>query len=59
MPMINQVEYHPSYINEELREYCDSKNIGFEGYSVYWYGKVFKREELKKSLINIKRILVR
>ncbi|MGH4037028.1 MAG: aldo/keto reductase [Sphaerochaeta sp.] len=48
MPMINQVEYHPSYIHEELREYCDSNNIVFEGYSVYGHGEVFKSEELKK-----------
>jgi diketogulonate reductase-like aldo/keto reductase len=47
MPMVNQIEFHPSSLNEELRAYCVKKNIMIEGYSIYGHGEAFKSEELK------------
>lgn len=46
-PMVNQIEFHPSSLNEELREYCIKKNIVIEGYSIYGHGEAFKSDELK------------
>jgi diketogulonate reductase-like aldo/keto reductase len=46
-PMVNQIEFHPSSLNEELREYCIKKNIVIEGYSIYGHGEAFKIDELK------------
>ena len=33
IPSVNQVEYHPYWHEDDLLEYCKSKNITFNGYS--------------------------
>lgn len=46
MPMVNQIEFHPSCLKEETREYCKKNNIIVEGYSPLANGRVFKVVEL-------------
>jgi diketogulonate reductase-like aldo/keto reductase len=46
-PMVNQIEFHPSCLKLETREYCRKNNIVVEGYSPLANGRVFKVEELK------------
>ncbi|CAG9533900.1 unnamed protein product [Cercopithifilaria johnstoni] len=33
MPSVNQVEFHPHFIRNELRDYCKSEGIFFQAYS--------------------------
>jgi diketogulonate reductase-like aldo/keto reductase len=47
MPMVNQIEYHPSCLKKETIDYCRQNNIVVEGYSPLANGRVFKVEELK------------
>ena len=52
MPMVNQVEFHPKLIQNELIEFCRKDNIQLEAWSPLMRGKVFKiqlLEELSKK----------
>lgn len=44
IPMINQVELHPQYPQDELREFCSSNNIVVEAWAPLMQGKIFKME---------------
>lgn len=46
-PAVNQVEFHPSCIQNEIREYCDKNGIVVQGYSTLANGKVFDCNEIK------------
>ena len=39
-PAVNQVEFHPELVQQELLDYCDSKNIRLEAWSPIIKGKV-------------------
>lgn len=45
-PMVNQIEFHPSYLMEEVRQYCKENDIVITGYSPLANGRVFKCHEL-------------
>lgn len=45
-PMVNQIEFHPGYTQNEVVEYCKEKGILVEGYSTLANGDVFKCQEL-------------
>lgn len=47
IPAINQIEFHPGYWQQELVEYCKSKNIVVESWSPLARGKVFGNEVLQ------------
>ena len=47
IPTINQIEFHPGYWQQELVEYCKSKNIVVESWSPLARGKVFGNEDLQ------------
>ncbi len=46
-PMVNQIEFHPSCLQEEIREFCAKNDIAVVGYSPLANGLVFECEELK------------
>ena len=46
-PMVNQIEFHPSCVQKDIRDYCKQHNIVVVGYSPLANGKVFQCEELK------------
>ena len=46
-PMVNQIEFHPSCLQKDIRDYCKQHNIVVVGYSPLANGKVFQCEELK------------
>lgn len=46
-PMVNQIEFHPSYIQKDIVDYCTEQNILVQGYSPLANGKVFKCDEIK------------
>lgn len=47
-PMVNQIEFHPSCLQEEIRTYCKEHNIVVEAYSPLAHGKVFQCQEIRE-----------
>ena len=45
-PMVNQMEFHPSCLEKEIRDFCKKENIVVTGYSPLANGKVFECKEL-------------
>lgn len=48
MPMINQVELHPQFPQEELREFCVKNNIAIEAWGPLMQGKIFEIDLMKE-----------
>lgn len=48
MPMINQVEFHPGFNQEELLAYCEKNDIVVEASSPLGNGQILSNKELKK-----------
>lgn len=46
-PMINQIEFHPGFMQKDIVEYCKKENILVEAWSPLGSGKMLKKEELK------------
>ncbi len=46
-PMVNQVEFHPYLVQQELLDFCLSNNIRYEAWSPLMQGEAFEVEELK------------
>lgn len=46
-PMINQIEFHPGFMQKEIVDYCKEKDILVEAWSPLGSGKMLKKEELK------------
>jgi 2,5-diketo-D-gluconate reductase B len=44
--VVNQVEYHPYFNQNELREWCHSKGVTLTAYSPLAHGKVFEDQTL-------------
>ncbi|WP_315081879.1 aldo/keto reductase [uncultured Clostridium sp.] len=47
IPMVNQVEFHPKLVQEDLIKFCNDNNIQLEAWSPLMRGKVFEIETLK------------
>lgn len=45
-PMVNQIEFHPSFMQTDLINYCRKFGMVIEGYSPLANGRVFKVQEL-------------
>ncbi len=41
VPMVNQMEFHPYVVQQELIDFCVSKEIQYESWSPFMQGKVF------------------
>ncbi|MBE7056985.1 MAG: aldo/keto reductase [Ruminococcaceae bacterium] len=62
-PMVNQIEFHPGYIQKETVEYCHSHGIVVEGWSPLGRGRVLKHPLLlelsSKYGISVARLCLR
>lgn len=47
-PMINQIEFHPGFMQEETLKYCKEQDILVEAWSPLGSGKLIKKEPLKE-----------
>lgn len=47
-PMINQIEFHPGFIQQDLVEFCKKNNIVVEAWSPLGSGKLLKKDQLKE-----------
>lgn len=45
-PMVNQIEFHPSLLQEDIVKYCKDNDIVLQAYSPLANGLVFKCEEI-------------
>ncbi len=41
VPMVNQMEFHPYVVQQDLIDYCVAKDIQYESWSPFMQGKVF------------------
>ncbi|HMB62096.1 MAG TPA: aldo/keto reductase, partial [Eudoraea sp.] len=48
VPMVNQMEFHPYLVQQELLDYCTLKNIQYEAWSPMMQGKIFEMEEFMR-----------
>ncbi len=48
MPMVNQVEFHPRLVQQELLDFCHDHDIRYEAWSPLKQGGIFRIEELKR-----------
>jgi len=46
-PMVNQVEFHPRLVQQDLINFCHESNIQFEAWSPFRMGEIFKVKELQ------------
>lgn len=46
-PMVNQIEYHPGYLQQEVVDYCKEKLILVEAWSPIGSGRILENKELK------------
>ncbi|MCW5514609.1 aldo/keto reductase [Muriicola sp. Z0-33] len=47
VPMVNQMEFHPYLVQQELLDYCIAKGIQYEAWSPLMQGKIFKLDTFK------------
>lgn len=47
-PMVNQIEFHPQYVPEQLHKFCKKRDILVEAWSPFIGGKAFRYEILKE-----------
>lgn len=48
MPMVNQVEFHPHLIQQDLVDFCKKNKIRYEAWSPLMQGKVFEIDLLRE-----------
>ena len=48
VPMVNQMEFHPYLVQQELLDYCNTHKIQYEAWSPMMQGKVFQMEIFKE-----------
>ena len=62
-PMVNQIEYHPGYKQQEVVDFCKSNNILVEAWSPLGRGKMFSVDLLaqmaQKYNVNIAQICIK
>ena len=47
VPMVNQMEFHPRLVQQQLLDFCGSHKIQYEAWSPLMQGKIFDIPELK------------
>lgn len=54
-PMINQIECHPGFMQQEIIDFCNQQDILVEAWSPLGSGKLLKKEQLKEIAIKYKK----
>lgn len=48
IPMVNQIEFHPGFMQKDILDYCLNKNIIVEAWSPLGSGNIFNNDTLKQ-----------
>nr|WP_298995987.1 aldo/keto reductase [uncultured Allomuricauda sp.] len=48
VPMVNQMEFHPYLVQQDLLDFCKEKGIQYEAWSPMMQGHIFEMEEFKQ-----------
>lgn len=48
VPMVNQMEFHPHLVQQDLLDFCNKHHIQYEAWSPVMQGHVFKMDAFKK-----------
>ncbi|MAU71077.1 MAG: aldo/keto reductase [Pseudozobellia sp.] len=48
VPMVNQMEFHPHLVQQELLDFCNTNKIQYEAWSPFMQGKLFKLDITKE-----------
>ena len=48
VPMVNQMEFHPYVVQQDLIDFCNKNTIQYEAWSPFMQGNIFGLEEFKK-----------
>lgn len=48
VPMVNQVEFHPRLVQQDLQDFCSSSKIQYEAWSPLMQGEVFDKDTLQE-----------
>lgn len=63
VPMVNQMEFHPYVVQQDLIDFCVSKGIQYEAWSPFMQGKVFNldfcQELAKKYKKSVAQVILR
>lgn len=63
VPMVNQMEFHPYVVQQDLVDFCTSKSIQYEAWSPFMQGKVFNldicQELSKKYNKSVAQVILR
>lgn len=51
VPMVNQMEFHPFLVQQELLDFCKKNTIQYEAWSPMMQGKIFDMEAFKKLAV--------
>ena len=48
VPMVNQMEFHPYLVQQDLLDFCNKNTIQYEAWSPMMQGKIFQMDEFKQ-----------
>lgn len=48
IPMVNQMEFHPYLVQQDLIDFCDKNTIQYEAWSPMMQGEIFQMDEFKQ-----------
>jgi diketogulonate reductase-like aldo/keto reductase len=58
VPMVNQMEFHPYLVQQDLLDYCRSKGIQYESWSPLMKGRVLEVDLLKELAAKYQKTIV-
>jgi methylglyoxal/glyoxal reductase len=57
MPMVNQMEFHPYLVQQDLINYCNEKKIQYEAWSPLMQGKIMSVPQLQELAAKYRKVV--
>lgn len=57
VPMVNQMEFHPYLVQQDLLDFCKSNKIQYEAWSPLMQGKIFEMDVFKEMALKYKKTI--